>query len=95
MGTWVRDKGKGTAADMSAGRVPSHAVQRVRRVAGESGGEDTGPEQQRSGVGTWVGNSVLTWIEDLMSVPETENHSVDRIMSDPDQGVKQDLGEPG
>ena len=30
-----------------------------------------------------------------MSVPVTENHTVDRIMSDPDQGVKQDLGEPG
>ena len=54
------DKSKGTAADMSAGRVPSHAVQRVRRVAGESGGEDTGPEQQGNWVGNWVGNSVLT-----------------------------------
>ena len=30
-----------------------------------------------------------------MSVPVTENHTVDRVMGDPDQGVKQDLGEPG
>ena len=25
----------------------------------------------------------------------TENHTVDRVMGDPDQGVKQDLREPG
>ena len=30
-----------------------------------------------------------------MSAPVTENHTVDRVMGDPDQGVKQDLGEPG
>ena len=30
-----------------------------------------------------------------MFVPVTENHTVDRVMGDPDQWVKQDLGEPG
>ena len=30
-----------------------------------------------------------------MSVPVTENHTVDRVMGDPDEEVKQDLGEPG
>ena len=30
-----------------------------------------------------------------MSVLMAENHTVDRVMGDPDQGVKQDLGEPG
>ena len=42
-----------------------------------------------------MGNSVLTWIRDFVSVLVTENHTVDRVMGDPDQGVKQDLGEPG
>ena len=30
-----------------------------------------------------------------MSVLVTENHTVDRVMGDPDRWVKQDLGEPG
>ena len=46
-------------------------------------------------MGNWVGNSALTCIEDLVSVLVTENHTVDRVMGDPDQWVKQDLGEPG
>ena len=42
-----------------------------------------------------MGTSALTCIEDLVSVLVTENHTVDRVRGDPDQGVKQDLGEPG
>ena len=104
MSDWVRDRdvGKGKVAPdngtLYCKAVSIKAVVTGTREGWEGDsrrGTNTGPGQEGNWVGNWVGNSVLTWIRDFSSVLMTENHTVDRVMGDPDRGVKQDLGEPG